>query len=89
MKDYTLDKNGKVIDGDRGQARRFSEYWTFIRRAGFAGDTKKKKEDACPNCGGDLHISMAGICDYCGSKITSGNFDWILSTIEQDESYEG
>ncbi len=31
---------------------------------------------------------MAGICDYCGAKITSGDFDWVLSRIEQDEAYE-
>jgi len=89
MKDYTVDRNGNVVDGNKNVKRTFSEYWTFIRRAGFAGDTKEKKENTCPNCGGELHISMAGICEYCGSKITSGNFDWILSTIEQDEVYEG
>ncbi len=87
MKDYTIDRNGKVVDGSKTVKRTFSEYWTFIRRAGFAGDTKEKKENTCPNCGGELQISMAGICEYCGSKITSGNFDWILSTIEQDEVY--
>jgi hypothetical protein len=27
----------------------FSEYWTFIRRSVFAGDTKEKKENSCPD----------------------------------------
>jgi hypothetical protein len=32
---------------------------------------------------------MAGDCAYCGARITSGEFDWVLSRIEQDESYVG
>ena len=52
-------------------------------------DKKVKNLETCPNCGADIKISMAGICEYCGSKITSGNFDWILSSIEQDEAYQG
>jgi ferredoxin len=30
---------------------------------------------------------MAGSCTHCHAKITSGEFDWVLSRIEQDESY--
>jgi hypothetical protein len=33
--------------------------------------------------------SMAGECEYCGSKLTSGQFDWVLSEIQQDEEYNG
>jgi len=89
MKDYTVDKTGHVVEGNKNKARTFSEYWTFIRRAGFAEDKKEKKEHTCPNCGADIKVSMAGICEYCDSKITSGEFDWILSNIEQDEAYKG
>jgi len=32
---------------------------------------------------------MAGACTYCGAHVTSGEFDWILSKIEQDDSYRG
>jgi hypothetical protein len=32
---------------------------------------------------------MAGICEYCESRVTSGQFDWVLSRIEQDEVYAG
>ena len=44
---------------------------------------------ACPNCGAPLAISMAGHCTYCKAKVTGGDFDWVLSKIEQDESYAG
>jgi hypothetical protein len=32
---------------------------------------------------------MAGACTHCGAHVTSGEFDWILSKIEQDDSYRG
>ena len=43
----------------------------------------------CPNCAAELNITMAGECEYCGSKLTSGDFDWVLSEIQQDEEYTG
>lgn len=89
MKDYTVDSGGKVIDGDRNKPRTFSEYWTFIRRMGFSEGHAAGGEGTCPSCGAPLKISMSGICEYCSSKITSGDFDWVLSAIEQDEAYSG
>jgi len=32
---------------------------------------------------------MAGNCEYCGTLVTSGAFDWVLSRIEQDDVYAG
>ena len=43
----------------------------------------------CPNCGALLKINMAGVCEYCNGKLSSGAFDWVLSRIEQDEAYTG
>jgi len=43
----------------------------------------------CPNCAAPLKVNNAGVCQFCGGKITSGEFDWVLSKIEQDESYAG
>ena len=34
MVDYVVDREGKVVSGDRDKPRVFSEYWTFIRRVG-------------------------------------------------------
>jgi predicted lipid-binding transport protein (Tim44 family) len=86
MIDYTVDAAGNAVSGNRRAPRSFTEYWTFIRRRG--GKTSGKQNDQCPNCGAQLKINMAGICEYCGGKITSGEFDWVLSRIEQDESYQ-
>lgn len=87
MIDYTQDENGKVLCGNTWKSTRFSEYWTFVRGRGASGNTKG--DAACPNCAAELNISMAGECEYCGSKLTSGKFDWVLSEIQQDEEYTG
>jgi predicted lipid-binding transport protein (Tim44 family) len=87
MRDYTIDDKGGVVCGDRNRPRRFSEYWTFIRRRGAKG--AGKGDENCPNCGAALKINMAGVCEFCGGKVTSGAFDWVLSRIEQDEAYGG
>lgn len=41
------------------------------------------------NCGYSLKVGMMGKCSSCDTKITNGDFDWVLSMIEQDESYTG
>jgi predicted lipid-binding transport protein (Tim44 family) len=87
MIDYTADDNGNVVSGNPRRPRPFSEYWTFIRRRGVK--TEAKSDANCPNCGAPLKVNMAGVCEYCQGKITSGDFDWVLSRIEQDESYRG
>ena len=86
--DYTVDANGRVVSGSKTQLRRWSEYWTFIRNRG-AKPAAARADLNCPNCGAPLKVNAAGICEFCGGKITSGEFDWVLSRIEQDESYQG
>ena len=85
--DYTIGEDGRLMSGSQSQPRSYSEYWTLIRGA------QKKKTDKgegqCPNCGAPLKISMTGNCEYCQVKVTSGEYDWVLSRIEQDETYTG
>jgi predicted lipid-binding transport protein (Tim44 family) len=86
--DYTVDQNGKVVAGSNRNLRRWSEYWTFVRYS-KAKPAAARADLNCPNCGAPLKVSATGICEFCGGKITSGEFDWVLSQIEQDESYRG
>lgn len=86
--DYTVDERGNVVSGSKSKLRSWSEYWTFIR----SRKAKPMPANAnlnCPNCGAPLRVNKAGVCEFCGGKITSGEFDWVLSRIEQDESYAG
>ena len=64
-----------------------SEQNPSIRGAGVRGAPRADK--LCPSCGVPLAVSMAGNCEYCGTLVTSGDFDWVLSKIEQDDVYAG
>ena len=85
--DYTVTDHNRMVCGSKTVLRPYSEYWTFIRGSGTSGTSKAEK--SCSNCGAPLKVNMAGFCEYCQSKVTSGQFDWVLSKIEQDESYCG
>ncbi len=78
---------GKVTSGDRFKARSFTEYWTFIRSRDFSEKAYNSHE--CQNCGAEIKLNQAGKYEYCGTVVTSGNFDWALSRTRQDESYMG
>ena len=85
--DYTVTDDGKLLSGNRRRPRTYSEYWTLIRGTTRRGEPRR--DNSCPNCGAPLRIAMTGQCEYCRVKVTSGDFDWVLSRIEQDESYGG
>lgn len=86
--DYVTDRSGKLRAGNNRRPRQFSEYWTFIRRTGV---TKEAFDlSTCPNCGAPADkMGQAGVCEYCGTKITTGEFSWVLAIITQDEEYRG
>ncbi len=89
MLDWTENASGKVVGGSRTEPKRFSEYWTFVRSAGKplapGGATT-----VCPSCGAPLdRVGESGVCGYCDAKITTGDFDWVVAAIDQDDVYEG
>jgi hypothetical protein len=85
--DYTLDAGGQLVSGDRSNPREYSEYWTLIRGAAVRGAARS--DASCPRCGAPVSVNMAGSCEYCQAHVVSGEFDWVLSRIEQDETYQG
>ncbi len=88
--DYTVrEPDDKLMSGSARSKRAYSEYWTLIRGAQVRG-APKASDANCPGCGAPLdRVSMAGNCEYCGAHLTRGEFDWVLSKIEQDDSYAG
>ncbi|HTJ41918.1 MAG TPA: Tim44-like domain-containing protein [Kofleriaceae bacterium] len=86
-KDYVVDRSGKTVRGSASRERPYSEYWTFIRSSARRGPASAEK--TCPNCGAPLSINMAGACAHCSVHVTAGEFDWVLSKIEQDDTYRG
>jgi hypothetical protein len=88
--DYTEDKKGKIIGGSRTIARNYSEYWTFVRRIGTQKHTAPYSLKQCPQCGAPADkMGQTAICGYCGSKISTGEFSWVLFLITQDDVYCG
>ncbi|HYN22138.1 MAG TPA: zinc-ribbon domain-containing transport protein [Thermoanaerobaculia bacterium] len=88
-RDYTVRQadNG-LVSGNPKRDRLYSEYWTLIRAAGV--HAAPRTDPSCPNCGAPVdQVNMAGECGHCGAKITRGDFDWVLSKIEQDDVYTG
>jgi hypothetical protein len=85
--DYTLRDDGTLLHGSRDQERAYSEYWTLVRGRNAKG--RARSDLACPQCGAPLRVGMAGNCEYCQARVVTGDFDWVLSRIEQDEVYTG
>ena len=87
-KDYTIrEPDGEVLAGSKTKERAYTEYWTLIRSSQRRGATKL--ESTCANCGAPLVITMGGDCQHCKAHVTAGEFDWVLSKIEQDDTYRG
>lgn len=85
--DYTISDDGRLLSGSRTRPRTYSEYWTLIR--GTVPKGPSRGDTSCPSCGAPLRVGMAGNCEFCQVKVTTGDFDWVLSRIEQDEAYTG
>ncbi|HEY4245100.1 MAG TPA: TIM44-like domain-containing protein [Kofleriaceae bacterium] len=87
-KDFVVrSETGALVRGSKSRDRAYSEYWTLIRSAARKGPPHG--DATCGNCGAPLKITMGGACEHCGAHVTAGEFDWVLSKIEQDDSYRG
>ncbi|HET9624102.1 MAG TPA: TIM44-like domain-containing protein [Kofleriaceae bacterium] len=87
-KDFVVrEPSGEHVHGSRTRDRAYSEYWTLIRSANRKGQVMTTP--ACGNCGAPLQITQNGECEFCGAHVTAGEFDWVLSKIEQDDTYRG
>jgi hypothetical protein len=87
-RDYTYRKaTGEVVGGDKTTDRPYSEYWTLVRGSQVKG--APRADQVCPQCAAPLAVGMEGNCEHCGALVASGDFDWVLSGIEQDDAYRG
>lgn len=87
MKDYKTNRLGWAVEGSRWKKVRFSEYWTFIRQ--HTGKSRAElNSDNCPSCGAPLEVELDGCCRHCRANLARGQYDWVLSRIEQDECYQ-
>ena len=85
MTDYIKDeKTGQVLKGSPNVDSHMKYLYTFMRKNGVltSPGTSNMSTTNCPNCGAPTTITSAGKCEYCGSVITTGDFDWVLSNID-------
>ena len=88
-KDYRVSvETGRAIPGSE-EASQFAEYWSFIRARGSktkAGGTGLI-EGNCPNCGAPIAMNQGAKCEYCQAVLRSGQYDWVLAEITQEEEW--
>ena len=84
MRDYVIDDaTKKVLESDPNRDWYMKYEMVFNRKAGVKTDPGKKGNTItnCPNCGAPTEITSSGQCAYCGSVITNGEHDWVLTDI--------
>ena len=84
MRDYVIDdETKKVLESDPNRDWYMKYEMVFNRKAGLKTDPSKKGNSItnCPNCGAPTEITSSGQCAYCGSVITNGEHDWVLTDI--------
>ena len=84
MRDYVIeDATKKVLESDPNRDWYMKYEMVFNRKAGVKTDPGKKGSSItnCPNCGAPTEITSSGQCAYCGSVITNGEHDWVLTDI--------
>ncbi|MGE0403363.1 MAG: TIM44-like domain-containing protein [Kofleriaceae bacterium] len=85
--DFMVTDSGSRVRGSKSIKRKYSEYWTLIRSRARKGPPNPNP--TCSNCGAPLQMTQSGECEHCNAHVTAGEFDWVLSKIEQDDSYRG
>lgn len=84
MIDYIIDdQTQNVLQGSKVDDQYMSYILTFMRKAGIKTQEGKSNKSTtnCPNCGAPTQITSAGQCEYCGSVITTGEHDWVLTEL--------
>jgi len=66
----------------------YTEIWSLVRRSG----AQTKPADfavgrACPSCGAPLDGGEIIQCRYCKALVCSGEHDWVLAEITQEEEW--
>ena len=84
MRDYVIDDaTKKVLESDPNRDWYMRYEMVFNRKAGVLTNPGRKGNSItnCPNCGAPTEITSSGQCTYCGSVITNGEHDWVLTDI--------
>ena len=84
MRDYVInDATKEVLESDPNKDWYMKYEMVFNRKAGLKTNPGRKGNSItnCPNCGAPTEVTSSGQCSYCGSVITNGEHDWVLTDI--------
>ena len=84
MRDYVIDDATKnVLESDPNRDWYMHYEMVFNRKSGVKTNPGRKGNAItnCPNCGAPTEITSSGQCPYCGSVVTNGEHDWVLTDI--------
>ena len=82
LRDYVIDDaTKKVLERDPNRDWYMRYVMVFNRKAGVKTDPGRQGNSVtnCPNCGAPTEITSSGQCPYCGSIVTNGEHDWVLT----------
>ncbi len=85
MTDYIIDEKTKnVVKGDPNRDYFLNYLLTYTRKTGVQTDPAKSNHStvSCPHCGAPVSVTSAGRCEYCDFIITTGEHDWVLSSLD-------
>lgn len=84
MNDYIIDeRTRKVLKGDPNVDYHMNYLLTFMRKRGIKTVLiNGVQSSSCPHCGAPVNTASAGRCEFCGSVVKAGEFNWVLSDIE-------
>lgn len=91
MIDYIIDeKSGKLLMGSKTADIDTTYLLTFIRSKGVTTTLIDGViSNSCPHCGAPVDSASAGRCEYCGSIIHLGEYNWVLSDMQAvDENFQ-
>jgi len=81
--DYVVDDmTGNLVKGNK--LEKFMDYeWSLIRKSGVLTQTGEGvKVLNCTNCGAPMNVNQSSKCDYCGSVMSTTEYDWVISSIK-------
>ena len=84
LRDYVIDATTRnVLESDPNRDWFMKYELTFNRKVGVKTHPGMSNMSTtnCPNCGAPTEITSSGQCPYCGSVITNGEHDWVLSNL--------
>ena len=81
--DYVKDdRTGAILRGSNIAEKFMSYEWTFVRSTGVTTSRSTgTTAQTCPHCGAKIDMNQSAVCEYCGSVLKSGTFDWAVNNI--------